>query len=480
MNNRLASWLATVAAITMFIFWGQPARAQNFDFAELQKIIEPYTVIIDMKLEVSFGVHVNEQEDRLLGTVVTEDGLILFDGASLASDNALSSFSGFTVRTTPTEIKITTLDGRRFQGEYVGADRFTKIGFLKITGAGEQKFTPVKFNTERNFQVGSWTALYMLLPEFVSPPMAADVGMISTIIQSPEYFPLTVGFNALQISSVLFDESLQPVGVLGLLNDPSAASMDQGGMLESFSQFGIPLLGIVTGDRLAKLIADPPEKGKVVRGWLGITLQALTEELAGFWSLDAEGGIIVNDIVKESPAAVAGLQVGDIIYEINGQPVEVDKEEKIPVFQRFISELGPGTAVEFSVLRVGDEAIDTLRLLATLQPAPIAAADAPEYENKALQVTVRDLVFSDYLFYNLDSDSFKGVVLTELKQGGLADLGGLTIGDIIQKIGDRPVESVEDAKPIMEDLEKQKKQEIIFFVWRNNKTLFVNVKTNWR
>jgi len=479
MKNRLAHWLAAAAMFLALTLAWRPAAAQNFDFEKLRQIIVPYTVIIDMKLEVSFGIHVNEQEDRLLGTVVTEDGLILFDGGSLASDNALSSFSGFTVRTTPTEIKVTTLDGRRFQGEYVGADRFTKIGFLKISNAGDQKFTPIQFRTERDFRVGSWVALYMLLPEFVSPPVAADVGMISTLVQSPEYFPLTVGFNALQISSVLFNESLQPVGVLGMLNDPSSASMDPGGMLESFNQFGAPLLGIITGDRLTKLIADPPEKGKIDRGWLGITLQALTEELAGFWNLETEGGIIVNDIVKGSPAAVAGLEVGDIIYEINGQQVEVDKEEKIPVFQRFISELGPGTAVEFSVLRISEDKVDTLKLLATLESAPLAAADAPEYENKPLQFTVRDLVFADYLFYNLDAESFKGVVLTELKQGGLADLGGLTIGDIIQRIDDRPVGTVEDIKPIMDDVESQKKKEVIFFVWRNNKTLFVNVKTNW-
>ncbi len=459
--------------------WWRPGYTQNFDFEKLRRNIDKYTVIIDMKLEISFGVHINEQEDRLLGTIVSSDGLVLFDGASLASDNATSSFGGFTIRTTPTNIEITTLGGRRFSGEYIGVDRYTNIGFLRITGVGPEEFEPIAFAASQKFLTGHWLALFMLLPEFVNPPLAVDVGMISTIVQSPEYFPLTVGFSMLQIGSVMYNEALQPVGVLGQLDDPASAGMDPGGMMDSFDRFGIPLLGVVTGDRLAKLIADPPEKGKIDRGWLGITLQAFTEDIADFWGLEPSGGIIINDIVKGSPAEQAGLEVGDIVFEVNGQPVEVNKDDKIPVFQRFISDLGPGTSVEFSVLRVGDNQVDTLQVLATLEAAPLAASDAPEYENKALEFTVRDLVFADYSFYNQEPETFHGVVVSALKQGGLAALEGLAIGDVIQKVADVPVQSVEDIKPVMADIEQQKPAEVIFFVWRNNKTLFVNVKTHW-
>ncbi|UCG62941.1 MAG: PDZ domain-containing protein [Candidatus Zixiibacteriota bacterium] len=471
---------ATILALGLVsaALW-QSSYSQNFDFEKLGQAIKGYTVVIDMKLEISFGVHVNEQEDRLLGTIVSSDGLVLFDGASLATDNSSSSFAGFSIRTKPTNIEVTTLDGRSFTGEYVGVDRYTKIGFLRIEGVGPDEFVPITFTTTQKFNTGRWLALFMLLPEFVSPPLAVDVGMISTIVESPEYFPLTVGFSSLQIASVLFNEALQPVGVLGQLEDPAVSGIDPGGMMNSFERFGMPLLGVVTGDRLSELIADPPEKGKIDRGWLGITLQALTEDIADFWGLETSSGIIVNDVVKGSPAEQAGLEIGDIVYEVNGQPVEVDKDEKIPVFQRFIADLGPGTAVEFSILRVSDDRVDTLRVLATLEAAPLAAADAPEYESEALEFKVRDLVFADYLFYNQDPETFHGVVVSELKQGGLAALEGLAIGDVIQKVGDVAVETIDDIKPIMDEVQETKPAEVIFFVWRNNKTLFVNVKTHW-
>lgn len=450
--------------------------AQDFDFSKLDSQAKDYTVIIEMKIEISFGIHNTEQTDQYLGTIVTTDGMVIFDGTSLSSDGGLSSMTGFTVKTSPVNIEIKTLDGRTYDGEYIGVDRFTSIGFAKIISDGE-KFTPVDFKSDQKYKVGDWLALYMLLPEFISPSLAGDIGMVSAFIKSPEEFVLTVGFNPLQKTSVLYNNKLEPVGVLGSLMDPGAASTDAGGLLDSYGQFGVPLLGVISSERLSLLIANPPQKGEIDRGWLGITLQALTKEIAEFWHLDIAGGIIVNDIVKNSPADMAGLIIGDIIFEVNGQPVEVDKEEKLSVFQRMVAEMGPGVAVELAVVRRNETKIDTLSLLATLEEAPMAAVDAPEYENKTLEFKVRDMVFADYMITNLDPDDFSGVVVSELKMGGLADIGGLNIGDIIQRIGDVEVGSIEDAEGAMISMAVTNPAEVIFFIWRNNHTMFVNVKT---
>jgi serine protease Do len=482
MNEKNASY----ASCTLFLWavWGlltlTPGKvpAQDFDFEQLEQKAYNFTVVIDMKLELSFGIHTSDQQERYLGTIVTEDGLVLFNGMAL-DENVMAAFSPFAVKTTPTKIEVTTLDGKKYDAEYLGVDRFTQIGFIKIVRNENERFTPIRFLVGKRFKVGEWLTLYMLLPEFVNPSLAADVGMVSLVVESPEFFPLTVGFSSLQMTSVLFDEDLEPVGVLGALLNPSQANTDAGGMLESFSQFGIPLLGVVVGERLEKLIADPPMKGQPDRGWLGITIQALTPEMAQFWGLDVSGGVIVNDIVSNSPAEKAGLEVGDIIYEVNGGEVPVNKDEKLPIFQRLIAELGPGTSLELAIIRRTDLTIDTLKLFATLEKAPLAAAEAPTYEVESLEFEVRDLVFADYLFYNLKPETFSGVVVAELKRGGLADVGGLQLGDIIQSIGNVPVTSIEEVSTIMESVEFGKPREVIFFVWRDNKTLFVNVKTDW-
>jgi serine protease Do len=201
--------------------------------------------------------------------------------------------------------------------------------------------------------------------------------------------------------------------------------------------------------------------------------------MAEYWGLDAEGGIIVNDIVANSPADKAGLEVADIIYAINGQSVVVDKEEKLPIFQRMIAEMGPDADVQMSVIRRGQAGVDTLEILSTLEKAPLAATEAPTYEVKSLEFEVRELVFADYLFHNQEPENFTGVVVSSLKRGGLANIAGLQIGDVIQRIGTTTIGSIDDVKTIMTTIEESHPREVVFFVWRDNKTLFVNVKTDW-
>ncbi len=480
MNKLQRILLITLTVAVVFGTTAPTTSAQLFNFEKLEQQVRQFTVIIEMKVEMSFGMNSTEQEETLLGTLVSDDGLVIFNGNTVAAEHSFANLGGMTIRTSPTSIEVRTLDGETYDGEYIGVDRFTKIGFLRINDFDAKTLKPVSFVDNGDAKIGQWLALYMLLPDFIEPPLGADIGMVSTLVKEPEKFTLTVGFNPLQMTSVLFNERGQPVGVLGTLSNPSAGGLD-GGMMGGFDDFGIPLLGVITAERIARLVESPPQKGEVDRGWLGITLQALTLDLIDYWNLDLGGGIIVNNIVSNSPAAESGLEVGDIIYEVNGLPVLVDKEERLPIFQRMISDMGPGAGVEFSVLRgiESETGPDRMKMTATLAEAPMAAADAPEYENDALEFHVRDLVFADYLFYNRDRDEFNGAVVSELQSGGLAQVGGLRIGDVIQRIGDEPVEDVQDVEGIMERIEEQKPREVIFFVWRNNQTMFVNVRTDW-
>jgi S1-C subfamily serine protease len=89
------------------------------------------------------------------------------------------------------------------------------------------------------------------------------------------------------------------------------------------------------------------------------------------------------------------------------------------------------------------------------------------------------MVFADYNIYNLDRTEFKGVVIKEIEPGGWSAVGGLQPGDIIQSIGDRETHSVEATKEILVDLGEEKPEEVIFFIYRDNKTLFINIKTDW-
>jgi S1-C subfamily serine protease len=90
------------------------------------------------------------------------------------------------------------------------------------------------------------------------------------------------------------------------------------------------------------------------------------------------------------------------------------------------------------------------------------------------------MVFADYNIYNLDRQTFNGVVVKEVESGSWAEVGGMQPGDIIQSIGSQKITSVDDAKAQLEKIAEDKAKEVVFFVWRDTKTLFINIKTHWQ
>jgi len=453
------------------------ARAQNFDFARLEAAARRFSVILRMQIEFSFGMQTNEHEQQMLAVVVSADGLAVFDGGFLNDGNPFEPMSAMEMRATPTRIEAVTLDEKKYDAEFLGVDRFTGLGFVKINTRGD-RFEAAKFVGRKQFKVGEWLALYTLLPEFVSPRLTADIALVSAILSTPEEFTLTVGFNPFELASVLFDESGNPVGVLGALMSPTSSG-DSDDLMGGMGQMDFPLLGVVPAEKLNKLIAEPPKKGKIDRAWLGITLQALTPDIAEFIGASVPGGIVVNEVVPDSPADRGGLVVGDVIFRLNNQPIEVDREEELAVFQRQIANMGAGASVELAVLRPSGDRLDTLTALVVLDAAPLAASEAEEAESTALEFNVREMVFADYVAFDVNPGELSGVVVSELKEGGLAYVGGLRLGDVIQRIDNAEVASVNDFTRVLDELEQQKPREVILFIWRFNQTMFVNVKTDW-
>jgi S1-C subfamily serine protease len=470
-----------IFAISLLFLIAGSISAQNFDFEKISKKAKAYTVAVDIKSEISFGTQNTESQDRLIGTIVSSDGLVMFDGTPIDNENPFSLMSGIQVSIVPKNIEITTMDGAKYTAEFIDVDRFTKLGFCRIKTENKKTFEYLVFREGKKFRIGEWLGGFILMPEYINPPLAADVGMVSSFINIPEEFILTIGFSNMQIGTVLYDESGVATGVLGMMDNPSSQSIDLERMYQSMSRGdeSIPLLGIIGVDKLNNLIKDPPKRGKVNRGWLGIYLQALTADIADYWKIKSSGGIIINEVAKDSPADSAGLRTGDIICGLNGAPIDINKEENIPLFQKQISEMGAGTAINMGILRRRDGSTDTLAVKVVLAPTPMTPSEAATYKDSNFEMTTRDMVFADYNLYKLDRSQFKGVVVKEVESGGLASVADLAPGDIIQSIGGENIASVIDAEASLKKIAENKPKEVIFFIWRDNRTLFLNIKTDW-
>jgi serine protease Do len=231
---------------------------------------------------------------------------------------------------------------------------------------------------------------------------------------------------------------------------------------------------IISAETLNGLIADPPRHGESRRAWLGITLQALTADMARYWGLPEDSGIIVNSVVPLSPAARAGLLEGDLVLTMNGVPIGVSQEEHVPIFVEQVGLAGAGTEIEFGVVRDGHR----LQVPVTLDTAPKSRADAESYRSPEFELTVRELVFSDYRAFDLAAD-FEGVLVSKVDEGGWSGVGGLRPGDIIRRVGDREVVSPQDIEQVLATAVSEQSKKLVFFVQRFGRTQFITVQPNW-
>ena len=101
----------------IFAFASQ-SQAQNFDFNRLQKQVQAFSVIIDMDIDISFGMQSTTEKERYLGTIVSSDGLVIFNGTALDVAGSLATLSGFNVKTSPKKIIIETMSGKKYSGAY--------------------------------------------------------------------------------------------------------------------------------------------------------------------------------------------------------------------------------------------------------------------------------------------------------------------------------------------------------------------------
>jgi serine protease Do len=295
-------------------------------------------------------------------------------------------------------------------------------------------------------------------------------GRVVAVVERPKPFALTDLSVEVALGGPVFTSGGKVIGVLSELGD-AGPSFAAGFAAESDARAtGL----ILDGETIAKLVKQPPRTGETRRAWLGITLQALERDMAEYWHLDATSGIIVNSVVVGSPAAAAGLQAGDIILTMNGAPVPVSRDEHVPIFIEQVGSSAVGSSLRLGVMRDGERLEATVDLAA----APKTRLEAEKYENDEFEITVRELVFQDQRAYDLEP-GFRGVVVTKVEEGGWAGVGGLSAGDLVQKVDDQTIASPTDLRRVLEDATRQRRRKLVFFVQRAGKTQFVTVQPHW-
>lgn len=311
------------------------------------------------------------------------------------------------------DVTVQLADGREFSAKVVGTDPQTDLALLKVE-AGE-RLPALSWGDSDKLRVGEWV-LAMGNPFGLGG--TATAGIVSArgrqIGAGPydDFIQTDAPINPGNSGGPLFDSSGGVIGINTAIYSPSGANAGIG--------FAVP-------SALAQqVITQLRESGRVERGWLGVSLQRLDEELAGAVGVPGRKGALVAGVQEDSPAARAGLQPGDVVVGFNGKPVEAPRD-----LVEAVGMAKPGAQARLALLRNG-ERVEQAVTLGNQPSRDVAALDAPGGGQASLGITLAP------------SAQGKGALVAEVAPGSIAAERGLRSGDVILRAGNRTVSGPED------------------------------------
>jgi serine protease Do len=355
-----------------------------------------------------------------------------------------------------TDIKVTLPDKRQFPGKVIGTDPQTDIAVVKIDASGLPTIT---LGDSSKIQVGDY-AFAIGNPFGVGE--TATMGIISA-----------TGRNGLSIEDyedfIQTDAAINPGNSGGALLNARAEMIGINTAILAGESGGNQGIGFAIPINMAKYVMEQILKhGKVVRGYIGVGIQEVTPDLAKAFNVPAEKGALVSNVDSNSPGGKAGLRRGDVITELNGQPVSGPNDLRLKV-----GTMTPGTAVHLQVDRGGSMRDVTLTLGEA--PAGKAAGNAAggAAENSPMRGVQVDELTSDIRQQLGLKPDVKGVVVTEVPDGSPAADAGLQRGDVIEQINRKPVDSLADYQRLIADAGKQT---LVLLVNHGGNTAFIVVQ----
>ena len=358
------------------------------------------------------------------------------------------------------EITVTLHDGRQFEAELRGVDNNTDLALLSV--AAKDPLPYAEFGDSDAVRVGDWVIA-------VGNPFGlggtVTAGIVSArgrdIRSGPldDFLQIDAPINRGNSGGPLFDTSGRVVGVNTAIFSPSGGNVGIG--------FAIPA-------RQAKdIIDDLATVGKVERGWMGVQIQILTEDIARSLGLEGAEGALVADVFEDSPAESAGIRIGDIVLEFGGKTVPSSR--RLP---HLVAQSETDEAVEVVVWRDGKR--ETLRLVVGLRPDAEGLADASspgesdETEQPSIGLELAPLTPALRARYELP-DSVEGALVVEVDAGGAAAEKGMRAGDVIVRAGNRPVASPSDVSEVLARVTESGGDILLLLVERQGARQFIAV-----
>jgi len=350
------------------------------------------------------------------------------------------------------EINVILNDGTKARAEVVGVDKRTDLALLKFKP--EKPLTAVKFGDSDALRLGEWV---IAIGNPFSLGGTVTAGIVSArnrdINSGPydSYIQTDAAINRGNSGGPLFNLNGEVVGVNTAIISPSGGSIGIG--------FAVP------SKTVSAVITQLREFKEVRRGWLGVRIQQVTDEIADSLGIKPARGALVAGVDEKGPAKAAGIEPGDVIVKFDGKDVKEPKD-----LSRVVADTAVGKTADVLIIRKGAEQtkqVKIARLEDDAKPVQASAKPAEEGEKastqKALGLNLSNLNKDLRSRFKI-KDSVKGVVVVGVEDGSDAAEKRLGAGDVLVEVGQEAVSSVADVKKRVDQLKKDGKKSVLLLV----------------
>ncbi len=466
-RRHLTYWTACLAFGCIGV-----AQAQVPSFADLVEQVQPAVVNIstsrpyspeetgesmpgivsaDPRIENFFNPRQPQQESLGSGFVIDSAGYIITNSHVIEGAEA---------------IQVTTADNRQLEAKLVGRDNKTDIALIKVETADKLAFA--KIGDSDKIRVGDWILAIGNPFGLGNSVSAGIVSAKSRDIESGPYdnfIQTDASINQGSSGGPMFNMNGEVIGINTAIFSTSGGSMGIG--------FAIPV------NLTRFVVTELKAKGKVERGWIGVSIQPNSEDISVSVGQPQKQGVVVSAVSEGSTAAKAGVEAGDIITAVDGHPAGDPRS-----FSRMIAETAPGKSVSLEIWR--NKQFLHKNVFIALMPEekketppppqqPAAEVPAEDAYIAALHLTVANLtpeILNKYHFNNAQS----GVVIVKVDSGSDAEAKGLREGNLITEIDKAPVFDINDVRTMADDARLDNQRPLLLQIYENNIPHYAAIK----
>jgi serine protease Do len=385
------------------------------------------------------------------GRVITGQGSGFFisaDGYAVTNNHVVDGAS---------KVEVTTDNGKTYTAKVIGTDQRTDLALIKVEGSSDFPFAKLSDGKPR---IGDWVlavgnpfGLGGTVTAGIVSAMGRDIG------NGPydDFIQIDAPVNKGNSGGPAFSTEGDVVGVNTAIYSPSGGSVG--------IAFSIP------AQTVKNVVAQLKDKGSVSRGWIGVQIQPVTQDIADSLGMKKAEGALVAEPQSNGPAAKAGIESGDVITSVNGEAVKDARE-----LARTIGSIAPGTAVKLNVLHKGQDKVVNLAL-GQLPNTVEAKADNDNSDRGGVTrgTDVPKLGLTVAPANSVAGAGKEGVVVTEVDPKSAAAERGFKEGDVILEVAGKTVASAGDVRDAISSARSDNKNSVLMRVKSGGQSRFVAV-----